>query len=112
VAHGASQRDPRSATRDRSYQRYRALAFDVLVILEDAENGLSGLFPEMLVEAERLRIRRTPSAIRPTCGTVFSQDERCHRLAQFEGVGPLIATALVAAGVNAHEFKSGRDLSA
>ena len=43
---------------------------------------------------------------------VFGQDERCQRLAQVEGVGPLIATALVAAVGNAHEFKSGRELSA
>jgi transposase len=38
--------------------------------------------------------------------------ERCHRLAQVEGVGPLIATALVAAVGNAREIKSGRELSA
>jgi hypothetical protein len=39
-------------------------------ILEDAENGLSGLFSEMLVEmAERFAgFRRTPSALRPACG--------------------------------------------
>jgi transposase len=43
---------------------------------------------------------------------VFGQDERCQRLAQVEGVGPLVATALVAAVGNAHEFKSGRELSA
>src|SRR5579863_10615639 len=43
---------------------------------------------------------------------LFRQDERCHRLARVEGVGPLIATALVAAVGNAREFKSGRELSA
>jgi hypothetical protein len=43
---------------------------------------------------------------------VFGQDERCWRLAKVEGVGPLTATALVAAVGNAHEFKSGRELSA
>jgi transposase len=84
------------------------------VILEDAENGLSGLFREMLVEmAERLRLldeRLRQYDLR--VARVFRQDERCHRLAQVEGVGPLIATALVAAVGNAHEFKSGRELSA
>ena len=84
------------------------------VILEDPENGLSGLFREMLVEmAERLRI--LDERIRQydlRVARVFDQDERCHRLAQVEGVGPLIATALVAAVGNAHEFKSGRELSA
>jgi transposase len=41
---------------------------------------------------------------------VFGQDERCQHLAQLEGVGPLVATALVAVG-NAHQLKSGRELS-
>ena len=84
------------------------------MILEDPENGLSGLFREMLVEmAERLRVldeRLRQYDLR--VARVFCQDERCHRLAQVEGVGPLIATALVAAVGNAREFKSGRELSA
>ena len=84
------------------------------LILEDGENRLSGLFREMLVEmAERLRL--LDERIREydlRVARVFGQDERCQRLAQVEGVGPLIATALVAAVGNAHEFKSGRELSA
>jgi transposase len=62
---------------------------------------------------------RTPEAAGPThpaaCSRVergFGQDERCPRLAQVEGVGPLVATALVAAIGNAHEFKNGCELSA
>src|SRR4029077_12387204 len=42
----------------------------------------------------------------------FKEDERCRRLAKVEGVGPLVATAVVAAVGNASEFKSGRELSA
>ena len=84
------------------------------MILEDRDNGLSGLFREMLVEmAERLRL--LDQRIREydlRVARVFGQDERCQRLAQVEGVGPLVATALVAAVGNAHEFKSGRELSA
>jgi transposase len=84
------------------------------LILDDEENQLSGLFREMLGEmAERLklldqRIRQYDSRVE----RVFGQDERCPRLAQVEGVGPLVATALVAAVGNAHEFKNGRELSA
>lgn len=84
------------------------------LILDDEENQLSGLFREMLGEmAERLklldqRIRQYDSKVE----RVFGQDERCPRLAQVEGVGPLVATALVAAVGNAHEFKNGRELSA
>jgi transposase len=43
---------------------------------------------------------------------VFQHDERCQRLAAVQGVGPLVATAMVAAVGNAREFKSGRELSA
>ena len=42
----------------------------------------------------------------------LKRDERCRRLAKVEGVGPLVATAVVAAVGNASEFKSGRELSA
>jgi transposase len=41
--------------------------------------------------------------------SIFSHDERCQRLGRVEGVGPLAATALVAAVGNAHEFRNGRD---
>ena len=83
--------------------------------LADPErHGLSGLFREALIEiAERLRffddrIRVYDLRIE----RVFRHDERCQRLAAVEGVGPLVATAVVAAVGNAREFKSGRELSA
>ncbi len=40
------------------------------------------------------------------------QDSRCRRLLKIEGIGPLSATALVAAIGNGHEFKNGRHFSA
>jgi transposase len=42
----------------------------------------------------------------------FKQDERCVRLATVPGVGPLTATALVAAVGNAPRFRNGREVSA
>jgi transposase len=75
---------------------------------------LSGFFRELLDEmAERLklldqRIRRYDFKVE----RIFNQDERCRRLARVQGVGALVATALVAAVGNAHEFKHGRELSA
>jgi len=67
-------------------------------ILEDRDNGLSGVIRELLGEiSERLkfiedRLRRYDSRIQ----RLFRQDERCRRLAEVEGVGPLTATALAA----------------
>jgi len=83
-------------------------------ILEDRDNGLSGVMRELLAEiGERLRF--IDDRLRKydlTIHRLFHQDERCRRLAEVEGVGPLVATALVAAVGNATEFKSGRELAA
>jgi transposase len=84
------------------------------LILEDRDNRLSGVMRELLAEiGERLkfiedRLRQYDLRIQ----RLFRQDERCWRLAKVEGVGPLVATALVAAVGNAAEFKSGRELAA
>ena len=43
---------------------------------------------------------------------ICQQDERCRRLVKVECVGPLVATALVAAIGNARQFTNGRELSA
>jgi len=47
-----------------------------------------------------------------TIQRLFRQDERCQRLAEVGGVGPLIATALVAAVGDASDFKHGCELAA
>ncbi len=92
----------------------RVLRRALPLIFEDQDNGLSGMFREPLAEMmERLelldeRIKRYEQRVKQ----LFEQDERCQRLAQIQGVGPLIATALVAAVGNAREFRSGRELSA
>ena len=83
-------------------------------ILEDRENGLSGVMRELLGEiGERLRfIDDRLRQYELTIQRLFHQDERCQRAATVEGVGPLTATALVAAVGNATDFKSGRELAA
>src|SRR5713226_8045892 len=92
----------------------RVLRRALPLILEDQDNGLSGVFRETLAEMmEQLkfldeRIKRYEQRVKQ----LFEQDERCQRLAQIQGVGPLIATALIAAVGNAREFRSGHELSA
>lgn len=96
----------------RGVARARRLLAETLT--DPERHGLSGLFGEALIEmAERLRF------FDDRIGTydlrlerVFQHDERCQRLAAVGGVGPLVATAVVAAVGNAREFKSGRELSA
>src|SRR4029450_3997272 len=43
---------------------------------------------------------------------VFTETAQCQKLARGEGIGPVIATALVAAVGNAREFANGRHLAA
>jgi transposase len=81
-------------------------------VLERPE--LSALFRELLHEmAERLRLleerRRHYDKL---IARAFAQDERCQRLGQIEGIGPMTATALVAAVGNGEGFTTGRHLSA
>jgi transposase len=84
------------------------------LLLEDRDNGLSAVMRELLGESgERLRfIDERLRQYDLTIQRLFRHDERCQRLAEVEGVGPLTATALVAAVGNATEFKSGRELAA
>jgi transposase len=84
------------------------------VVLQDENNELSGLMRELISEvAERLKfleqqLRQYDLRIQ----RMARKDECCRRLAEVTGVGPLTATALVAAVENAKEFKSGRELAA
>jgi transposase len=83
-------------------------------IVAEQDNGLSGLMRELVLDlSERLhstqqRVRRYNQRI----VQLLHQDERCQRLAALPGVGPLTATAVVAAVGNARDFKSGRELAA
>ena len=81
-------------------------------IINDPENELSGLMRELIRELyERFgeqQLRRYDELV----AKVVDQDERCQRLTKLPGVGPLIATAVVASVGNAREFRSGRELAA
>jgi transposase len=83
-------------------------------IVEDLENELTPLSREVMRElsAELVvldeRITRADALVR----RVFTQSAACQKLAQVEGIGPVVATALVAAVGNAKEFTNGRHLAA
>ena len=83
-------------------------------ILEDAENGLPADFRILLAELaeelrnldERIKAQDARMQARAQC------DERIQRLLAVEGIGPMVASALVAAVGDARQFGSGRDLAA
>ena len=83
-------------------------------VLANENSEISGEIRDLLIEmSEWLRTLETRIA---SCDDKltrkFKADDRCMLLAKIPGVGPLAATALVAAVGNAHAFKNGRELSA
>lgn len=82
--------------------------------LEDAENGLTGYFREMLYglweDLQRLdeRIAELDDQIQ----RMVKEDPQARRLMQLRGVGPITATALSAALGDGNDFKKGRDFAA
>jgi putative transposase len=83
-------------------------------ILEDAELRLSNSFRVLLaqlkIELEQLtsRIEQMDRVIQQTA----RENDACQRLTEIPGVGPVTATALIAAVGNGSTFRKGRDLAA
>lgn len=84
------------------------------LILEDAENELTGLTRELLadLQEEMVALDKRIKAYDIRIEHVFKTNPECQRIGAIEGIGPIAATALVAAIGNVHEFKNGRHLSA
>jgi transposase len=83
-------------------------------ILEDAENGLTDLFREELFGLYR-ELRHLDGRIAhydEKIKQIAQADERMQRLQTIPGIGPKIATALLAAVGDIHAFKNGRELAA
>ncbi len=84
------------------------------LILETADNGLSGLFRELLSELyeELVHMDNRVNEIEKKLAGISAQNEDCQRLRSIPGVGLLSATALVAAIGDIGAFKNGRELAA
>jgi transposase len=95
-------------------QRASQVRHKLPYILEDAENGLTATAREWLhALAEELRaLDQRIAATDQHIERLFAADEACQRLAPLAGIGPLTATALVAAVGAATDFKNGRQFAA
>ena len=82
--------------------------------LEDAENGLPILCRELINGRYQRLVALDEQVVQADrrIEQMFKQDERCQRLAQVEGVGPLIATAFLAAVGDGSLFHSARQVAA
>jgi transposase len=83
-------------------------------ILEDGENGLIPLARELFAESydQLLESYRRIDEYDRRIERIFRACPSCQRVAQIEGIGPLGATALVAAVGDAKFFKNGRQMAA
>jgi transposase len=83
-------------------------------ILEDADNGVSPMFRELLYglyrELQHLDERIT--GYDAHIARLAEQSEACRRVMGIPGIGPLSATALVSAAGDAKVFRNGREMAA
>ena len=82
--------------------------------LEDTENGLSDRFRRLLhgLWADLRSLDDRVSELDCEIVLIAQNDPVAKRLQQLRGVGPIIATALVAAVGNGEQFANGRQMSA
>ena len=75
--------------------------------LSDLARGIFGELLDQLDELDR-RVKKLDTTMVALCRT----NETCRRLAKLPGVGPVVATAIVAAVNDGRQFRSGREMAA
>jgi len=83
-------------------------------LLEDADNGLLSDFRKLLAQlGEELRaLDDTIKQYDARIAQCAREDERIKRLLAVEGIGPVVASALVSAVGDGKQFSKGRDMAA
>lgn len=83
-------------------------------ILEDAEQNLSGRMRNLLdhLWQEWKSLNSDIERVSEEIDAIAGEDAGCQRLCQIPGVGPLVATATVAAIGNGAAFRKGREFAA
>lgn len=83
-------------------------------ILSDLENELTATARDAIAELYDLfrDLDRRIASFDKKIGHVFRNSEACQRIAKIKGVGPKIATAVIAAIGDGSEFKNGRHFAA
>lgn len=82
--------------------------------LEDADNGLTFLFRQLLqgLWADLCVLDQRMAELDQQIAVIAHEDPVAKRLQQLRGVGPLIATALVATIGDGRQYRKGRDMAA
>jgi len=82
--------------------------------LEDADNGLTFLFRQLLqgLWTDLCVLDQRMAELDKQIAVIAQEDPTARRLLQLRGVGPLIATALVATIGDGQQYRKGRDMAA
>ena len=91
-----------------------ALLRRVPELVEDADNGLPMAMRELLTREreELVHLDERVKEFDAQLDALAREDERCRRLQTIPGIGPKVASALVAAAGDAREFGSAREFAA
>ncbi len=94
--------------------RIEQLRRAIPLLQEDATNGLTPLFRRLLegLRQDLEELDRRIDEMDQEIATAAKEDPVVQRLQTVPGIGPITATALVAAAGDGTQFKRGRDLSA
>ena len=82
--------------------------------LEDADNGLTMFFRRLLhgLWQDLLSLDKRMSELDKQVAVIAQENPVAKRLQELRGIGPLIATALVATIGDAKQYRKGRDMAA
>jgi transposase len=95
-------------------QGFAQLRRSLPLILEDATNELTPFSRRLFsfLRDELLSLEEKIKALDEQIESMYQASEPCQRVAAVEGIGPLTATALVAAMSDGKAFKNGRQFAA
>ncbi len=95
-------------------QHFSQLRRELPRVLEDATNELTALTRRLFTSLydELLSLEEKIAALDDQIVVIHRASEPCQRIAAVEGIGPLTATALVAAISDGKAFKNGRQFAA
>ena len=84
------------------------------MILENAENGLTPLLRNLIAVLweEWKSVEEQIAMLTQQLEVIAACDARCSRIQQIPGIGPIVATAIVAAIGKGAAFKRGREFAA
>tara|TARA_R110002110_G_C13364449_1_gene709748 strand:- start:288 stop:1307 length:1020 start_codon:yes stop_codon:yes gene_type:complete len=83
-------------------------------VLEDADNELTSDMRELIsYQIEMLdELNEKVEIFKNKIELIAKTNEKCQRILKIEGIGPITATAIVAAVGNGTDFKNGREMAA